>query len=82
LAASRAETSGESNEKRAEAEGEAEGEGRRVEDPRVRVMCVGRDARINNSRVISRIIIRYIGAYIDARSPSPFLKKRWRALLT
>lgn len=38
-------------------------EGRGAEDPRVRVMCIGRDARINNSRVISRIIIRYIGPY-------------------
>lgn len=27
-------------------------------------MCIGRDARINNSRVISRIIIRYIGVYV------------------
>lgn len=47
----------------------AKGEGRRAEDSRVRVMCIGRDVRINNSRVISRIIIRYFGLYIGAPSP-------------
>ena len=33
-------------------------------------MCSGRDARINNSRVISHIIIRYIQLYIKHLRPS------------
>lgn len=74
LGASRAETS----ERRTRNAWSARGEGRRAEDSRVRVMCIGRDARINNSRVISRIIIRYFGLYIDA--PSPLSREEANAL--
>lgn len=64
--ASRAETS----ERRMRNAWSAKGEGRREEDSRVRVMCIGRDARINNSRVISRIIIRYFGLLSARLHPS------------
>lgn len=66
MEASRAETS----ERRTRNAWSAKGEERRVEDSRVRVMCIGRDARINNSRVISRIIIRYFAVYRRAFTPS------------
>lgn len=49
----------------------AKGEGRRAEDSRVRVMCIGRDARINNSRVISRALLSDISACISTRLHSP-----------
>lgn len=46
-------------------------EERRAEDSRVRVMCIGRDARINNSRVISRALLSDISACISTRLHSP-----------
>lgn len=38
----------------------------RAEDSRVRVMCIGRDARINNSRVISRALLSDISTRLHS----------------
>lgn len=76
--ASRAETSERRTRKRESVE-RCRDEGRRAEDSRVRVMCIGRDARINNSRVISRALLSDISACISTRLHSPSFDRERRS---